>query len=55
MTRRRAVLALWVTCLIWGASFPLVKLALHDASPMAFTAARFVVAAIAHQPRPSAG
>lgn len=44
MTRGRAILALWVTCLIWGAAFPLTKLALQDATPMAFTAVRFLVA-----------
>jgi drug/metabolite transporter (DMT)-like permease len=44
MTRRQAVLALWATCLIWGAAFPLTKLALRDATPMAFTAARFLLA-----------
>lgn len=44
MTRRQAILALWATCLIWGMAFPLVKLALRDATPMAFTAARFLVA-----------
>ncbi len=46
MTRRGAVLALWTTCLIWGAAFPLGKVALHDATPMAFTAARFVIATL---------
>ncbi|MFN8645641.1 MAG: DMT family transporter [Gemmatimonadales bacterium] len=46
MTRRQAVLALWATCLIWGAAFPLVKLALRDATPMAFTAARFLLATL---------
>lgn len=46
MTRQRAVLALWATCLIWGAAFPLVKLALTDATPMAFTAVRFLVATL---------
>lgn len=46
MTHRQAVLSLWATCFIWGAAFPLAKLALHDASPMAFTAARFVVASL---------
>jgi drug/metabolite transporter (DMT)-like permease len=46
MTHRRAVLALWTTCLIWGAAFPLAKLALHDATPMAFTASRFLVASL---------
>jgi drug/metabolite transporter (DMT)-like permease len=46
MTHRQAVMALWATCLIWGAAFPLAKLALEDATPMAFTAARFLVAAV---------
>jgi drug/metabolite transporter (DMT)-like permease len=46
MTRRQAVLALWATCLIWGAAFPLTKLVLRDATPMAFTAARFLVATL---------
>jgi drug/metabolite transporter (DMT)-like permease len=46
MTHRQAVMALWATCLIWGAAFPLAKLALADATPMAFTAARFLVAAV---------
>ncbi|HWA58361.1 MAG TPA: DMT family transporter, partial [Gemmatimonadales bacterium] len=44
MTRRQAVLALWATCLIWGAAFPLAKLALGDITPMTFTAARFLLA-----------
>ncbi len=46
MTRRNAIFSLWVTCLIWGAAFPLAKLALADATPMAFTAARFLLAAV---------
>jgi drug/metabolite transporter (DMT)-like permease len=46
MTRRRAILALWATCLIWGSAFPLAKLALRDATPMAFTSARFLVATL---------
>lgn len=46
MTRRQAVLSLWTTCLIWGAAFPLAKVALRDASPMAFTASRFLLAAL---------
>ncbi len=50
MTRRGAILALWTTCLIWGAAFPLGKLALQDATPMAFTAARFVVATLLLSP-----
>ena len=50
MTRRGAILALWATCLIWGAAFPLGKLALRDATPMAFTAARFVLATLLLSP-----
>jgi len=50
MTRRQAVFSLWTTCLIWGAAFPLVKLALGDASPMAFTAARFLLATVLVSP-----
>jgi drug/metabolite transporter (DMT)-like permease len=46
MTRRRAILALWTTCLIWGSAFPLAKLALRDATPMAFTALRFLLATV---------
>lgn len=46
MTRRHAIFSLWVTCLIWGAAFPLAKLALADATPMAFTSARFLLAAV---------
>jgi drug/metabolite transporter (DMT)-like permease len=46
VTRRRALLALWATCLIWGLAFPLSKLALRDISPMLFTALRFVTATI---------
>lgn len=46
MTRRQAVLSLWATCLIWGAAFPLAKLALRDASPMAFTSVRFLTASL---------
>ena len=44
MTRGRALVALWTTCLIWGLAFPLSKLALRDVSPMLFTALRFVLA-----------
>jgi drug/metabolite transporter (DMT)-like permease len=46
MTRRQAVLTLWTTCLIWGTAFPLAKLGLRDASPMAFGCARFVLASV---------
>ena len=33
VTRRQAVLSLWATCLIWGAAFPLTKLALAGCQP----------------------
>jgi len=46
MTRRNAIYSLWGACLIWGAAFPLAKLALADATPMVFTSARFLVAAL---------
>jgi drug/metabolite transporter (DMT)-like permease len=46
VTRRHAILSLWATCVIWGAAFPLAKLALRDASPMAFTALRFLLATL---------
>lgn len=46
MTRRQAVLALWTTCLIWGVAFPLAKLGLRDATPMAFGASRFLLASV---------
>jgi drug/metabolite transporter (DMT)-like permease len=46
MTRRRAILSLWATCLIWGSAFPLAKLALRDATPMAFTSVRFLLATL---------
>jgi len=46
MTHRRAVAALWAGCLIWGAAFPLAKLALADATPMAFNLARFALATV---------
>jgi drug/metabolite transporter (DMT)-like permease len=39
---RQAVFSLWATCFIWGLAFPFAKLALRDASPMAFTVVRFV-------------
>jgi drug/metabolite transporter (DMT)-like permease len=44
VTRGRALVALWTTCLIWGLAFPLSKLALRDVSPMLFTALRFTLA-----------
>ncbi len=44
MKRPQAIAAIWAACLIWGVAFPLTKLALHDVSPMLFTATRFVLA-----------
>ena len=46
MTRRQADLLLVFTCAIWGLSFPTVKVALADASPLAFVAIRFVLGAL---------
>lgn len=46
MTRGQALLALWIACLIWGAGFPVTKLALTDASPMAFAFGRFLLATV---------
>lgn len=46
MNRRQALFALWTTCLIWGLAFPLAKLALRDATPMAFGASRFLLASL---------
>lgn len=43
MTRRQADLLLVFTCAIWGLSFPTVKVALADASPLAFVAIRFML------------
>jgi len=41
--RRQADLLLVFTCAIWGLSFPTVKVALADASPLAFVAVRFLL------------
>ena len=46
MTRRRADLLLVATCAVWGLSFPTVKVALADASPLAFVALRFGIGAM---------
>ncbi|HET7790155.1 MAG TPA: DMT family transporter [Gemmatimonadales bacterium] len=46
MTRRRADAVLIGACAIWGLSFPAVKVALADASPLAFVALRFLIAAV---------
>ncbi|HTY07280.1 MAG TPA: DMT family transporter [Gemmatimonadales bacterium] len=46
MTRRRADVLLVFTCAIWGLSFPTVKVALADASPLLFVSLRFCLAAL---------
>ena len=46
----RGVLALVLTTLVWGSTFPLTKNALGDLSPAALVGARFLVAAIAFGP-----
>jgi drug/metabolite transporter (DMT)-like permease len=46
VTRRQADLLLVFTCAIWGLSFPTVKVALADASPLAFVAIRFLLGAL---------
>lgn len=46
MTRRQADLLLVFTCAIWGLSFPTVKVALADASPLLFVAIRFFLGAL---------
>lgn len=47
MNRRKADAALAVNTLIWGATFTIVKSALHDISPVLFLALRFSLAAAA--------
>lgn len=44
MSRRQAVLALVVVCLVWGVSFTLIKEALAYASPLVLLGARFTLA-----------
>jgi len=46
VTRRRADVLLVFTCAIWGLSFPTVKVALADASPLLFVSLRFCLAAL---------
>jgi drug/metabolite transporter (DMT)-like permease len=46
VTRRQADLALISACLLWGVSFVVVKLALEDATPLAFAAVRFAIGAL---------
>lgn len=50
MTSRQAALLLIAACAIWGASFPVVKAALASASPLAFVAVRFALAALVLAP-----
>lgn len=47
MNRRKADLALAFNTLVWGATFPLVKSALRDVSPLLFLALRFSLATAA--------
>jgi len=50
MTRRQADLALLTATFLWGTSFVAVKSALADATPFAFIAVRFGIAALALAP-----
>jgi len=50
VTPRRADALLLAACLIWGVSFVIVKGALDHASPLAFVALRFAVAALLFAP-----
>lgn len=50
MTPRRADALLLAACLMWGVSFVIVKGALDHASPLAFVALRFTVAALLFAP-----
>jgi len=50
VTRRGADGALIFACLLWGVSFVVVKRALDDATPLAFAAVRFSLAALALAP-----
>jgi drug/metabolite transporter (DMT)-like permease len=44
MSRRRAVVALVLVCLVWGVSFTVIKQALQYGSPLVLLAARFTLA-----------
>ncbi len=46
MSRTRAILALLLAAAIWGATFPLIKAALQDVTPLAFNALRFGLASL---------
>lgn len=48
--RARGALALVLTTLVWGSTFPLTKDALRDLSPAVLVGARFLVAALAFAP-----
>lgn len=50
MSPRRADVLLVAACLLWGASFVIVKGALDHASPLAFVAVRFTLAAVLFAP-----
>jgi drug/metabolite transporter (DMT)-like permease len=47
VNRRKADAALALNTLIWGATFTIVKAALHDISPLLFLAVRFTLASVA--------
>lgn len=44
MTRRRAMAALVLVCLVWGVSFTVIKQALGYASPLVLLGLRFTLA-----------
>lgn len=46
MSRARGVVDLLLAAAIWGATFPLIKAALSDVSPLTFNALRFVLASL---------
>ncbi len=50
MTKHRADALLIAACFLWGASFVVVKGALDHASPLAFVAVRFALAAVVFAP-----
>jgi drug/metabolite transporter (DMT)-like permease len=46
VTRTRGLVALGVATVIWGATFPMIKAALADVSPLTFNALRFGLASL---------
>jgi drug/metabolite transporter (DMT)-like permease len=50
VSSRRAELALVFVTLLWAGTFPLIKIGVADASPLAFVAVRFGVAALLFYP-----